>query len=132
MTVFVDTSAIYAGLDRNEIGHATARAVFTELIERQTLLITNNYVVVESAALLQNRLGLAAVRTLHEDILPGVRVAWVSEEQHSASVAMLLATGRRKLSLVDCVSFATMRAHGIRTAFSFDTHFREQGFELLP
>jgi len=30
------------------------------------------------------------------------------------------------------VSFATMRARGIRTALSLDPHFREQGFELLP
>jgi predicted nucleic acid-binding protein len=36
------------------------------------------------------------------------------------------------LSLVDCASFEVMRLHGIRKAFAFDKHFREQGYELIP
>jgi len=34
--------------------------------------------------------------------------------------------------LVDCVSFQTMRARGVRTAFCFDAHFREQGSAAMP
>ncbi len=36
------------------------------------------------------------------------------------------------LSLVDCCSFESMRRRGIRTAFAYDAHFAQQGFELLP
>jgi predicted nucleic acid-binding protein len=43
-----------------------------------------------------------------------------------------LAAGRKKLILVDCVSFQTMRQHGVRIAFCFDAHFREQGFLVKP
>ena len=42
---------------------------------------------------------------------------------------MLLAEGRRKLSLVDCVSFELMRDKGRHTGFAFDAHFNEQGFD---
>jgi predicted nucleic acid-binding protein len=34
-------------------------------------------------------------------------------------------------SAVDCVSFAIMKRHGIRRAFTFDDHFRAPGFEIL-
>ena len=34
-------------------------------------------------------------------------------------------------SAVDCVSFAIMKRHGIRKAFTFDEHFRKPGFEIL-
>jgi len=61
-----------------------------------------------------------------------LQVDWISEEQHHAGVAAMLAAARRKLSLVDCVSFQTMRYHGVRIAFCFDAHFREQGFETKP
>jgi len=40
-----------------------------------------------------------------------------------------LTAARRQLSLVDCISFEVMRRRGIKTAFTFDDHFAEQGFE---
>jgi uncharacterized protein len=46
-------------------------------------------------------------------------------------MSAVLSAGRRKLSLVDCTSFEIMRQHAVRTAFAFDSHFEEQGFELL-
>jgi predicted nucleic acid-binding protein len=44
----------------------------------------------------------------------------------------VLAATRKKLSLVDCASFQTMRELGVRSVFCFDSHFREQGFDALP
>jgi predicted nucleic acid-binding protein len=44
-------------------------------------------------------------------------------------VGAVLSAGRKKLSLVDCVSFGVMRAAGLRKAFAFDRQFVEQGFE---
>ena len=41
-----------------------------------------------------------------------------------------MAAGRRDLSLVDCASFEVMRRSGIRTAFAFDPHFGEFGYEI--
>jgi predicted nucleic acid-binding protein len=38
----------------------------------------------------------------------------------------------KRLSLTDCASFETMRLFGIGSAFSFDQHFRECGFEMVP
>lgn len=61
-----------------------------------------------------------------------LQVEWVTEERHRAAMEAVLAASRRRLSLVDCVSFQTMRECGLRTAFCFDPHFREQGFEVLP
>jgi len=82
--------------------------------------------------LLSGWIGMAAVRAIHEDLMPPLQVDWVSEAQHRAGVEAVLAASRKKLSLVDCVSFQTMRKHGVRTAFSFDAHFREQGFSTKP
>ncbi|MGA3027868.1 MAG: PIN domain-containing protein [Bryobacteraceae bacterium] len=132
MTVFVDTSAIYAGLDRDDLNHEKAKACWATLVGEGTALLSNNYVLLETTALLQNRLGVAAVRTLHEEFLPMLEVVWISEHEHRTGVAAVLAAGRKKLSLVDCVSFETMRARGVRTVFCFDAHFAEQGFKVLP
>jgi predicted nucleic acid-binding protein len=132
MTVFVDTSGLYAVFDRDDRNDVRARGVWEKCLREETALVTNNYVMLETVALLQHRIGVAAVRALHEDVAPLLRVYWVSEEQHRARLEMLLLAGRRRLSLVDCVSFQTMRLLAVRTVFCFDAHFREQGFEIRP
>jgi len=128
MTVFVDTSGFYAVFDRDDANHAEAKSAWTRLVQGENILLTNNYVLVETAALLQHRLGIAAVRVFQEDVMPLLQVNWISEQRHRAGMDAALAAGRKKLSLVDCVSFATMRENGVRLAFCFDAHFREQGF----
>ena len=132
MTVFVDTSAIYAFLDADDANHAGADHSWRQILEQRSTLLTSNYVLLEVSALLQACIGSAALRTFHADIEPLLQIDWISERRHHMAVATVLTTERKKLSVVDCVSFQCMREHGVRTAFCFDRHFREQGFETIP
>lgn len=131
MTVFIDTSAFYAVFDRDDSNHHRALAGWERLLRQPEDLLTSNYVLLETGALLQHRLGIAALRAFHEDVVPLLRVEWVPEQRHRAAVEAMLAAARKKLSVVDCTSFQTMRECGARTAFCFDNHFREQGFEVI-
>lgn len=132
MTVFVDTSALYAVLDRDDSNHAAASSVWRRLVSEGTELLTHNYVVIESCALAQRRLGPAALRVLNTDIVPVLQIEWISRERHRRAVDMAMAAGRKKLSIVDCASFLVMREAGLKGAFCFDRHFPEFGFEALP
>jgi predicted nucleic acid-binding protein len=132
MIVFVDTSAFYAVLDQDDINHKRAKNAWTDLLAGDARLLTNNYVLLETGALVQKRLGPAALRLFYQDVVPLLAVDWISQQRHQAGVEALLAAARRKLSLVDCISFQTMREYGAQTAFCFDSHFREQGFTILP
>ena len=129
MTVFVDTSALFALLDADEKQHARAASTWSRLLEAETRLVTSNYVLLEAYALVHRRLGTAALRDLVEELGPTLDICWVDEELHGQAVAALLAAGRRRLSLVDCTSFGVMRRLGLTQAFAFDRHFTEQGFE---
>lgn len=105
--------------------------MFTRLLGEGERLVTHNYVLVESTALVQHRLGLEAVRALHDDLLPTVAVEWVDERTHGQALAAVLAAGRREVSLVDRVSFELMRGLGIRRAFAFDEDFEREGFTVV-
>jgi predicted nucleic acid-binding protein len=101
-------------------------------VEHDAALLTQSYVLVELVALAHRRLGAPAVRLLNDDVLPIVTVVWVDERLHNLGMTALLAAGHRDVSLVDWVSFEVMRQRGVQQALAFDSHFREQGFTLVP
>lgn len=132
MKVLLDTSAFFAVMDADDADHTRAAGAWRGLMEQDDEATTTSYVLVETVALLQRRLGLAAVQAFHSDVAPLVTTVWVDEALHATAVGALLLSGRRRVSLVDCVSFEVMRRRGIRRAFALDRHFREQGFDLIP
>lgn len=131
MSVFIDTSALLALLDADEERHRAALATWAALTTEEAALVTSNYVVLETIAVAKHRLGLDAVRAIVGDVLPLIDVVFVDEPVQRAALSALLAAGRRRLSLVDCVSFEVMRDRRIRRAFAYDSHFAEHGFEKV-
>lgn len=129
MTAFVDSSALYALLDADDQHHREAVLGWEALKERFEELVTSNYVVLETGALLGRRVGFQAVRDLENGIVPIVRIIWIDEAIHRRAMTALLTAGLRDLSLVDCVSFEVMRIQHLHTAFAFDAHFTQQGFQ---
>jgi predicted nucleic acid-binding protein len=132
MRIFIDTSAFYALLDRDDENHRRAKSTWIDLLRNENTFLTSNYVLVETFALLQHRLGMEAVRGFQNDVLPLVNIEFVLSEIHRSAVSALLSVSRRNLSLVDFVSFEMMRTLEMKTAFVFDPHFKEQGFDILP
>ena len=132
MTVLLDTSAFLAMLNVDDNNHSGAKKEWGDLINSDRSLISHNYVLIESFALIQRRMGNKAVRVFEEDILPLINIEWIGERMHKSAVSALFAAGRRNLSLVDCVSFEVMRTLGIKKVFTFDPHFKEQGFHCVP
>jgi uncharacterized protein len=68
VSILVDTSALYAALDADDDYHFAARNRWEQLLRDGASLLTT-YVVVETTALVQRRLGMPAVRVLHEDFV---------------------------------------------------------------
>jgi len=128
--IFIDTSAIYALADRADPNHPAATECFAWLLESRARLLTHNYVVVESMALLQRRLGLEAALRLAADV-SGFEVEWVTQRMHESAVAALQERGSRGVSLVDHVSFLVMDDRDVHRAFAFDDDFKARGFELV-
>jgi|SRR5271157_212195 len=128
--IYIDTSAFYAIFDGDDADHPRAQKIWTRLIESQEDIVCNNYVLLETDALFQNRFGIGAITDLQK-VIPLIQIDWITSEHHRLATAALLSSTLRSLSLVDCSSFETMRRLGIEKVFAFDNHFRRQGFGLV-
>jgi predicted nucleic acid-binding protein len=130
--IFVDTSAFLAIVKIDDVNYQPAKQQWITLLDTNEMLYTNNYIVLESISIIQKRSGLKVVRKLQNNILDLLHIDWVNESQHSDALEAVFETNRRKLSLVDCAAFQTMHHLGIETVFTFDKHFIEEGFKVVP
>ncbi|MCX6053621.1 MAG: PIN domain-containing protein [Chloroflexi bacterium] len=132
MNIFVDTSAFLAVLNETDQYHQKAKQLWTEVLASDTVLLSSNYVLLETTALLQHRFGMDSVRLFENSLQPVIEVLWVEESIHKQGMGILITANRRNLSLVDCISFEVMRQARLEKVFTFDPHFSEQGFIVLP
>jgi len=129
--IFTDTSAFVTLIDADDQHHAAALEAWRTNLSAHVPFLTTNYVAFETFAVLQRRFGLPAAQRFVNRMLPAVTLIWVQPEDHDAGLSLVLAERRRRLSWVDCVSFAVMRRLDLTTAFAFDRDFNDFGFTLL-
>jgi len=136
VSLFVDTSAWYAGADRSDRSHRRAKAVLAV----DETLVTTDHVLVETWVLLRHRLGRAAAERFWEGLRAGAAEV---EAVAAADLAVAWAAGEsfpdQDFSIVDRTSFAVMQRLGLRRVAAFDDDFsvfrfgrgRRQAFEVL-
>lgn len=136
MSLFVDTSAWYAAADADDASNARARA----LLSSGEPLLTTDHVLVETWALLRNRLHRKAAERFWEGLRRGVAtVESVSAVDLETAWAVGHAFPDQDFSLVDRTSFAVMLRLGVHRVASFDDHFaifrfgpgRKRAFEVV-
>jgi uncharacterized protein len=129
--IYIDTSAFYALMDRADPYHRCAVDLWPSLLEDPVCLLTSNYVVSETMALIQHRLGFEAAALWHKDVLGVMRICWVDQVTHQRAHELWLGLRRHQCSQVECVSYVIMHQNRIEKVFTFNRSFADLGFELL-
>ncbi|MGH2531697.1 MAG: type II toxin-antitoxin system VapC family toxin [Thermomicrobiales bacterium] len=130
--VFVDTGA-YVGLSViRDSHHDEAVALFERLGRAQIHLVTTNFVVVETHALILARSGrdLAASVLSWIDASPPLKIR-VSEDDERRAREIITRYRDKGFTLTDATSFAVMERLDINRAVAFDRHFARYGFHLV-
>ncbi len=132
--VFVDTSGLYALIDRQDSLHLAARTKVEGWLREGGRLVTTDAVVSETLTLARVRSGpLVALRVL--DLVEqsvGLRVEWIGPTRFDAAKTFFRRhTTDHRYSFADCTSFVVMRELRLELALTSDRHFAEAGFEPL-
>ena len=129
MKLLIDTSAILALVLRDDRHHA--RAISFERASPTARFVLTDLIIAEVATRLRARAGAARAVAVARDLLRSRRyeVLFVDPEILAGALGWMERCGDKRLSLTDCASFEVMRRLGLTTAFTFDSDFRDCGFE---
>lgn len=130
-SIFVVTGGWYAAIVRKDHDHKTAKKF---LLKNKLPLITSDYVMDETVTLLQSRVGYDyAVKFL--DVLETsqqVQLIYLNPSHIEKTIDLFRNRADKGWSFTDCSSFVLMREYQIKTAFAFDGHFQQAGFQITP
>jgi len=128
--IFVDTGAFLALYFKRDQYHQEAARIWSGV---EQPCVTSNLVIAETATLLGRVIGMveAAARVADIYASPGIEVAASTRDTELSALDWMRKYADQYVSFTDCVSFALMRRHEIRTAFTFDRHFRLAGFRTI-
>ena len=122
IVALVDTSGFYAALDADDPHHVEVLERFRRAEADGWHLLAHNYVVHETWALIQARLGWQAVDQWARVLLPRCEIVWVDEALHALGAARCRQARERRLSLTDCVSLELIFRENLREVIGYDEH----------
>jgi predicted nucleic acid-binding protein len=131
--VFVDTSALYALIDKRDAHHAAARRAVESRLKSGRRLVVTDYVIAETVNLANTRGGsMLAVRILDlVELSAGIRIEWITSTRFESAKRFFRQHADHSYSFTDCSSFVVMRELGLADALTTDRHFAEAGFRGL-
>ena len=131
--VFVDTSGLYALVEKNDAHHRAARRAVENLVRGGRKLVLTDYIVDETTTLANARSGKrVAMRVL--DLVEqsaGIRIEWVGSLRFEATATFFRKHADHRYSFTDCTSFIVMNELEMTQALTTDKHFVEAGYEAL-
>ena len=131
MKAFLDTSGFYALVSSTDKFHVNARDAYESLILDDVPLYTSSYVLVESIALIQRRLGYSVLKAFVESVTEVFSIIWVGEKIHRDAWALVEQRQGREFSFVDATTILIAKdidAHVV----TFDDSFKKIGIKTLP
>lgn len=133
MKVFVDTSAWLAVYDASDEHYRNAQHLTAHLKTLRAAYLLSDLVFAETLTMIRYRVGHPAAVRFGRSVLESrlAELVDVDEALRQRAWAIFQRYEDKDFSFVDCTSFAIMESFGVRTAFAFDRHFTQYGFQLL-
>ena len=133
-TVFMDTSAHVAFIDRRDEWHARAFEVFEELTAARTAFVTTEAVLIELLTFLCGggvTVRASAVEYVRRLLASPVNVVWQTSDLFERAFELYSRRPDKSYSMVDCISMVVCRDQGIAEVFTADRDFERERFRIL-
>lgn len=135
MTVlFLDTGFLIALEAVDDQFHHSASRFWQNFLSKPSALVTTSFVLDEVATYFNSRGHHSKAIDIGRYLMtsPSVKLIHVDATLFQESWRWLERHQDKRYSLTDCVSFVVMKQLKIKTALTFDKHFAQAGFQMLP
>jgi predicted nucleic acid-binding protein len=127
--IMVDTSAIYALIDRSDEWHKKAITLCKKLSTQNVDLILTNFILAETHALILSRVGHQLAREWVKNLI--WKIERVKEEDEKRAKEIIVAYQDKSFSYTDATTFAVMERLKLDVVLAFDNHFTQFGWQCL-
>jgi uncharacterized protein len=133
-SIFVDTGFIIALESVTDQNHEKASQQWNELLKDLPVMITTTYVIDEIVTFFNSRSQHAKAVEIGNRLMNSrsVHVIHIDKEMFDKGWQYFQQHADKTYSMTDCISFVVMKEQGIESTLSFDKHFTQAGFKVLP
>ncbi len=131
--LFVDTAA-WIGLEVINDEHHPAALAFRQESGRGYRWVTTNWILWETVTWLRRRAGHVAAVRFGQRLLTSakIEIITVTPPLEMTAWEFFQRYQDKHFGFIDCTSFATMQDLVLTNVFTFDEHFQQAGFRVLP
>jgi predicted nucleic acid-binding protein len=126
--ILVDSDAFVGLLLEKDAHHERSARLFAEVASQGASIVTNSFVVSETATVLSHRVGQEVARLFLDEVIEQGRfpTVFVTEALQQQAIEIFKMQESRGTSMTDCVNVAIMQQLQISTIFSFDTFYSKR------
>lgn len=134
LPLFLDTSFIVAMEDADDQNHAKAISYWKKFKKHPERLITSTYVFDETVTFFKKKISYKKAVEVGNLLLssPTLEMVHILHDDFENGWEMFQKYSDKGFSFTDCLSFVVMKQKGIQEALTFDDHFRQMSFTVIP
>ncbi len=130
--VFLDTDVLVGLHDVDDKLHERVQGLIRQASQLSLEPVVSTNILLESLTLISQRVGKQTAIDLLDELRSGMyQVVNPGDELILKAEEIFRGVASKNVSYSDCVSFAVCRRLGVEWVFSFDLHFKKQGFKRV-
>jgi predicted nucleic acid-binding protein len=132
--LFLDSAFVIALVFKADQNHAEAQATWGQVTGERRNFVTTTFILDEAVTFLNSRgeheLAVATGNQLLNS--PAIEMVDVERDLVDQGWEYFVRHRDKTYSLTDCISFGIMSRRSLSEALTFDAHFRQAGFQIVP
>lgn len=129
--IFIDADAYVAIANSQDANHKLAIIIAKILAKKNIAIFTSNFAFGEAVTVVSQKVALETASRMGYDIPKGVTIIDVNSLQREKALERFSQQTSKNTRFTDMVNMVLMDELGITTVFSFDKHYRKNGYKLL-
>jgi len=131
-SIFIDSSALIALHNASDKLHSKALSIVESLDSTETLPVISLNIILESITVISQKVGKKEALSALADLRSGrYKIIEIDDKIISLAENIFSKEKSKNISYSDCLSFSIMKTNNYSWCFSFDAHFKKQGFKRI-